>query len=137
MPRKGESDEIPVAEQLLADAVVLPVDSLDHFAGPVIADIFRSDDLGGGAKAAWLLFILVLPFAGVLIYLIARGTSMQERRTAEMRGHDDEVRAYIRDAAGAAGADSTANDLAKLADLREKGIISEAEFQQGKAHILA
>jgi hypothetical protein len=102
----------------------------------IIADIFRSTDLGGWAKAGWLLFILVLPFAGVLIYLIARGSSMQERRMAEARYHDEEVRAYIRDAAGAAGADGTANQLAKLADLREKGVINEAEFQLGNARIL-
>ncbi|MGE5292721.1 MAG: SHOCT domain-containing protein [Micromonosporaceae bacterium] len=101
----------------------------------IVFDIFRSHDLGGWAKAGWLIFVLVLPLIGVLVYLIARGHTMQERRIREAQDRDTAFRSYVRDAA--AGGDSQADQLAKLADLRDRGVISEEEFQRGKAKVLS
>jgi ABC-type multidrug transport system fused ATPase/permease subunit len=102
----------------------------------IIFDIFRSRDLSGWAKALWLIFVIVLPFLGVFVYLIARGGSMHERSARDAQAADDEFRARVRDAAGSSG-DGQADQLAKLADLHNKGVISDAEFQQGKAKILS
>ncbi|HKB31895.1 MAG TPA: SHOCT domain-containing protein [Streptosporangiaceae bacterium] len=99
----------------------------------IIMDIFRSRDLGGWAKAAWLLFVIVLPFLGVLVYLIARGDKMHERQTRDLQAQDQAFRSYVKDAAGTGSAD----EVAKLADLRDRGVISESEFQAGKAKVLA
>ncbi|HXX91572.1 MAG TPA: SHOCT domain-containing protein [Acidimicrobiales bacterium] len=98
----------------------------------VIIDIFRSEDMGGWGKAGWFIFVIIVPLIGVLVYLIARGGSMHERSTREAKQQDEAFRAYVRDAAGSGSAD----EVAKLADLRDKGVITEAEFQQGKAKIL-
>jgi len=100
----------------------------------VIGDIFRSHDLGGWGKAGWLLFIIVLPLLGVLVYLIARGGSMHERDVRVAQAQDRELRSYIQ---GAAGSASTADELTKLSDLKAKGVISDAEFDQAKAKLLA
>jgi Short C-terminal domain/Phospholipase_D-nuclease N-terminal len=100
----------------------------------VIWDIFRSHDLGGFAKAAWLLFILVLPLLGVLVYLIVRGGSMHERDVRIAQAQDQALRSWVN---GVAGHPSTADELAKLGDLREKGVINDAEFEQAKAKLLA
>lgn len=99
----------------------------------IIFDIFRSRDLSGWAKALWLIFIVILPFLGVLVYLIARGSTMHERSARDAQVQDQQFRAYVRDAAHS----SSADELSKLADLRERGVITEEEFQQGKAKILA
>jgi ABC-type multidrug transport system fused ATPase/permease subunit len=102
----------------------------------VFIDIFRSHDLSGWAKALWFLFVLFIPLIGVLVYLIARGGSMHERAVRQAQQHDAEARAYIQQAAAGAPA-STADQLAKLADLRDRGVISAAEFDHEKAKILA
>ena len=102
----------------------------------VFIDIFRSHDLGGFAKALWFLFVLFIPLIGVLVYLIARGGSMHERAARQAQQHDAEARAYIQQAAASSPA-STADQLAKLADLRDRGVISAAEFDREKAKILA
>ena len=99
----------------------------------VIMDIFRSRDLGGWGKAGWLVFVIVLPFLGVLVYLIARGHKMTERDAAQAREQDQAFRAYVQEAAHG---NSTADDLAKLSDLRARGVITEADFQHGKEKIL-
>jgi membrane protein implicated in regulation of membrane protease activity len=101
----------------------------------VFIDIFRSHDLSGWAKALWFLFVLFIPLIGVLVYLIARGSSMQERAQKQARQQDQEFRAYVQDAAGSGG--NTADQLAKLADLRDRGVITPAEFEQQKAKVLA
>jgi hypothetical protein len=101
----------------------------------IIFDIFRSKDLSGWGKAGWLIFVIILPFLGVFVYLIARGGSMHERSAREAQAADPEFRARVRDAAGSAG-NGQADQLAKLADLRDRGVITDAEFQQGKAKIL-
>jgi hypothetical protein len=99
----------------------------------IIFDIFRSRDLSGWAKALWLIFIIVLPFLGVFIYLIARGSSMHERQLRDAQAQEQQFRTYVQDAAGSG---SSADELTKLADLRDRGVITDAEFQQGKAKIL-
>jgi type VI protein secretion system component VasK len=100
----------------------------------IILDVFRSHDLGGWAKALWVIFIIVLPFLGVLCYLIARGGSMHERQRRDVQAQEEQFRTYVRDAAGGS---SSADELTKLADLRDRGVITDAEFQQGKANILS
>src|SRR6516165_11717774 len=99
----------------------------------VFIDIFRSRDMGGFAKALWFLFVLFIPLLGVLVYLIARGGKMHERAYREAQQQDQEFRAYVQDAAGS---QSSADQLAKLADLRDRGVITPAEFEQQKAKIL-
>jgi hypothetical protein len=100
----------------------------------VFMDIFRSRDMGGLAKALWCIFIIVIPLLGVLIYLIARGGSMHERNLEAAKAQQQAFNDAVRDAAGSG---TTADDLAKLADLRDRGVISQAEFDAQKAKILA
>ena len=102
----------------------------------VIMDIFRSHDLSGRGKAGWLTFAIVLPFLGVLVYLIARGDKMHEHDAAQAQAQDAANRAYIRDAAGQNGG-STADDLTKLAALHDNGSISDADYERGKDKILS
>jgi type VI protein secretion system component VasK len=100
----------------------------------IFIDIFRSRDLSGWAKALWFLFVLFIPLIGVLVYLIARGDSMHERAVHEAQQQDREVRRYVRDAAGSP---SAADQLTKLADLRDRGVITAEEFEREKAKVLA
>ena len=102
----------------------------------VFIDIFRSQDLSGWGKALWFLFVLFIPLIGVLVYLIARGGSMHERAAAQARQQDQEFRSYVQQAAASTPA-STADQLAKLADLRERGVISAEEFEREKAKVLS
>jgi len=100
----------------------------------VFIDIFRSHDLSGWAKALWFIFVLFIPLIGVLVYLIARGGKMQERAIQDRRQQDQQFRAYVQDAAAGA---TPADQLAKLADLRDRGVISAEEFEREKAKVLA
>jgi ABC-type multidrug transport system fused ATPase/permease subunit len=100
----------------------------------VFMDIFRSSDLSGGVKALWVFFIIILPFLGVLVYLIARGGKMHERAAEQAVQQQKAFDSYVKQAAGSG---NTADDLAKLADLKQKGVINEAEFEAQKAKILA
>jgi len=102
----------------------------------VFIDIFRSRDMGGGAKALWVIFVIVLPFLGVFVYLIARGGKMHERAAAEAAQQQKAFDSYVRQTAGSDGAD-TASQLAKLADLKAQGVITDAEFEAQKAKVLA
>jgi ABC-type multidrug transport system fused ATPase/permease subunit len=102
----------------------------------VFIDIFRSRDLSGVAKALWFLFVLFIPLIGVLVYLIVRGGSMHERAVAQAQHQDQEFRQYVQQAAASSPA-STADQLAKLADLRDRGVISAEEFEREKAKVLA
>jgi membrane protein implicated in regulation of membrane protease activity len=101
----------------------------------VFIDIFRSQDLSGWGKALWFLFVLFIPLIGVLVYLIARGSSMQERAQKQAQQQDQAFRSYVQEAAGEGS--STADQLAKLADLRDRGVITAQEFESQKAKILA
>ena len=103
----------------------------------VIIDIFRSHDLSGWGKAGWLILVIILPFLGVFVYLIARGSKMAERDQREAQAQEQAFRSYVRDAAAGGDGGSTADQLAKLADLRDRGVISDADFEQQKAKILA
>ena len=102
----------------------------------VFIDIFRSRDLSGWAKALWFLFVLLIPLIGVLVYLIARGGSMHERAVQDAQQQDAEFRSYAQETAASAPA-STADQLAKLADLRDRRVISAEEFEREKARVLA
>jgi hypothetical protein len=100
----------------------------------VLIDVFRSHDLSGWAKALWLVFIVFLPLLGVLVYLIARGHKMQERAVSDAKRQEAAFRTYVQDAASSG---STADELTKLADLRDKGVITAEEFAAQKAKLLA
>ena len=102
----------------------------------VFIDIFRSRDMGGMAKALWVIFVIILPFLGVFVYLIARGGKMHERAAAEAAQQQQAFDSYVRQAAGTEGAD-TASQLSKLADLKSQGVITDAEFEAQKAKVLA
>lgn len=100
----------------------------------VTFDIFRSHDMGGLAKTLWVLFVIFMPYLGVLVYLIARGGKMQERSMKEAADQRQQFDEYVRTTAASA---SPSEELARLADLRDKGVIDEAEFAQMKAKILS
>ena len=100
----------------------------------VFIDLFRSHDLSGWAKALWFIFVLFIPLIGVLVYLIVRGSSMHERAVQQAQQQDQQFRAYVQDAAGSG---SSADQLAKLADLRDRGVITPQEFEREKAKVLS
>jgi hypothetical protein len=102
----------------------------------VFSDIFRSHDMGGAAKALWVIVVIVLPYLGVFLYLIFRGGSMHERAAAEAATQQKAFDSYVKQAAGAS-ADTSADQLSKLADLKAQGVISDAEFETQKAKVLA
>ena len=102
----------------------------------VFMDIFRSHDMGGWSKALWAIFIIILPFLGVFVYLIARGGKMHERAAQEAAQQQKAFDQYVKQAAGTPGA-STADQLSKLADLKSQGVLTDAEFEAQKAKILA
>lgn len=101
----------------------------------IFSDILRSDDLGGWGKAVWTLFLIFLPYLGAFVYLIARGGKMQARAMSDAAAQEAAFRAKVQEVAGSSG--GTADELAKFADLRDKGLITDAEFQQAKAKILS
>jgi hypothetical protein len=99
----------------------------------VFSDIFRSHDLGGGAKTLWVIFVILVPYLGVFVYLIARGHKMAEHAAEAAQAQDKAMRAYVQDAAGTGGA---AAELERLAGLKASGAITDAEFEQMKAKIV-
>jgi ABC-type multidrug transport system fused ATPase/permease subunit len=102
----------------------------------VFIDIFRSHDMGGWAKALWVIFIIVIPYLGVLVYLIARGGKMHERAAQQAALQQKAFDQYVKQTAGTHG-ETTTDQLHKLADLKSKGILTDAEFETQKAKILA
>jgi hypothetical protein len=98
----------------------------------VFADLFRSD-MSGWAKAGWIVLIILIPLFGVLIYLIARGRKMADRAARDAADQEKAFQSYVRDVAVPS---SPADDLAKLADLRDRGVITQEEFDQQKAKVL-
>jgi len=102
----------------------------------VFGDIFRSRDLSGWAKALWVIFVVVLPYLGVFVYLSARGHKMSEHAAEAAQAQDAAARQYIQSAVEQNGT-STADELAKLADLKAKGVIDDAEYASLKAKALA
>jgi Short C-terminal domain/Phospholipase_D-nuclease N-terminal len=101
----------------------------------VFSDIFRSHDIGGFAKAIWVLFVVVLPYLGVLVYLIARGHKMSEHAQQAAQAQDAAFKQYVQQAAGP-GSSSPSEELARLADLKAKGVIDDAEFERLKAKVV-
>jgi hypothetical protein len=102
----------------------------------VIFDIFRSKDLGGWGKAIWAIFVVIIPWLGVLVYLIARGRGMTDRDLEQAQAHQDAFKQYVQQTAGSGGP-STADELAKLSELKASGVLTDAEFNTQKAKLLA
>lgn len=100
----------------------------------VATDVFRSSDLSGVAKALWILLVIVAPYLGVFIYLIARGDKMHQRHVNEAAAAQGAIDEYIRQTAGTTA--SPAAELSRLAELRDQGVIDEAEFASLKAKVL-
>ncbi|MHA7826816.1 MAG: SHOCT domain-containing protein [Roseovarius sp.] len=98
----------------------------------VLADVFRSRDIGGMSKALWVLFIILIPWLGVMAYIIVRGDRMHENQRESVKQFEDAQRDYIRSMAGT----SPATELEKLAALKAQGILTEEEFGTQKARIL-
>lgn len=100
----------------------------------VFVDLFRSRDVSGLGKAVWVVFIILLPLIGVLAYLIIRGGSMHERAEQAAAAQDRAMRSYIQEAAGTTP--SAADEVAKLAALRDQGALTSEEFEAQKARLL-
>jgi len=103
----------------------------------VFADIFRSHEMGGWGKALWSIFVILVPFLGVFIYVIANGRAMSERDVAAAQQRESEFQAYVRQTAGTAGGGGGADELTKLAALRDQGVLTDEEFSAQKAKLLA
>lgn len=101
----------------------------------VLSDIFRSPDMRGLGKGMWFLFVLLIPLVGVLVYLIARGHKMQEHAVQRAKQQDEAFRKYVREATD--GESSTPDQLSKLANMRDRQVITSEEFEREKAKLLA
>ena len=99
----------------------------------IFGDIFRSRDMGGGAKALWTIFVIVAPFLGTFVYVIARGKQMTQHDIEAAQANQEAFQEYVRNAAGTG---SAADELAKLADLKQRGVLTDAEFEAQKAKLL-
>jgi type VI protein secretion system component VasK len=103
----------------------------------IFVDIFRSHDIGGFAKALWFLFVLFVPLLGVLVYLIARGSKMHERAAQQAQQDQKALDTYVEDRVKAVNDNTSADELTKLAALKNNGEITESEYDAQKAKILA
>jgi len=102
----------------------------------VFSDIFRSHDMGGFTKFLWIFFVIIMPYLGVFVYLIARGHKMSEHAAEEAAKMDAAQKAYIRDAVSTGSSASPADQLQNLANLKAQGVIDDAEFNKMKAKIV-
>jgi hypothetical protein len=100
----------------------------------VVIDIFRSDDLGGFAKAGWMLLVIVVPFLGVFIYVMARGNDMAQRDVASVQAQQAEFGAYVKSVSSSSG---VADEITKLGELQASGVLTADEFDRQKARLLA
>jgi Short C-terminal domain/Phospholipase_D-nuclease N-terminal len=100
----------------------------------VISDLFSRHDIGGWAKALWMLFVIVVPFLGVFIYVISQGKGMGERRAQQVQASQQEFDSYVRQVAAS---DGPADQIAKAKQLLDNGTIDQAEFDRLKAQALA
>jgi hypothetical protein len=98
----------------------------------ILSDIFRDRTLSGGSKALWALFIVIIPWLGALVYIFARGDSMNERSHQAALDQQAQMRAYV-----GTSAPSTADELRGLAELRDSGVLTPAEYEAAKAKVLA
>ncbi|AWT41122.1 MULTISPECIES: SHOCT domain-containing protein [Streptomyces] len=103
----------------------------------IIGDIFRDDELSGWGKTGWMIFVIVLPFLGVFVYVIARGKSMGHREIAHAQAQQAQLDAYIKKTAGESSRPTSADELAKLSDMRSRGDITDEEFRRAKALVLS
>jgi hypothetical protein len=103
----------------------------------VFGDLFRSKDLGGGAKTLWVVFIIVAPFLGMFVYLIARGHGMNDRTMEAQQEMQQRQAEYIKSVAGGSAGSSTADQIASAKGLLDSGAITQQEFDQIKAKALA
>lgn len=101
----------------------------------VFGDIFRSPDLSGWGKALWSIFIIVVPYLGVFVYLIARGHKMQDHAMRQSAAQEAAFRDYVQNVAST-DSGGPAGEITKLADLRDRGVITEDEFQRAKARAI-
>jgi hypothetical protein len=101
----------------------------------VFSDIFRSQDLSGWGKALWCVFVIFAPYLGVFVYLIARGKKMGEHAVEAAQAQDQALRAYVQEAAGSGS--SSADELHKLAQLHDQGVLDDAEYTRMKAKVTA
>jgi len=102
----------------------------------IFGDIFRSKDIGGGAKTFWVLFVILIPWLGILVYLIARGKGMHERQLEQMKDVQKAQSEYIKSVAGSSSANA-ADQIASAKGLLDSGTITQAEFDKLKAKALA
>src|SRR4051812_36118339 len=138
-PREREAAVHVLADYTLGDALltVLWIFGFVIFFWLLIAvfsDIFRSDDLSGWSKALWTIFVIFLPFLGIFVYLIARGSKMRDHAMGDARQRDEQFRTYVQDVTAAP---SPAGEVAHLAALRDQGVLSEDEFAKAKAKALS
>ena len=98
----------------------------------IFSDIFRSPDLSGGLKAVWTIFVIFLPYLGVLVYLIARGSKMQQHALDDAKRRDEQFRGYVQDVVQTP---NVVEQLSSLADLHDRGVIDDAEFAKMKAKV--
>lgn len=106
----------------------------------VVSDIFRDHELSGWGKAGWLIFCILLPYLGVLVYVIARGKGMGQRDLKQAQATEAAFQDYIRKTAGSAPGGSgsgSVHELARLAELKDKGAITDEEFEKAKAKVLS
>jgi len=102
----------------------------------IISDLFRDHEMSGWGKAAWVLFLIFVPFLAALIYLIVRGEGMRGRQLAQHQEAQKQLDAYIRQTAGSGGG-SAADELAKLAKLHDEKKLSDEEYERAKAKIVS
>lgn len=102
----------------------------------VFADIFRSRDMSGWGKALWTIFVVILPYLGVLVYLIARGNKMGQHAVEDAARQEAQMRQYVQSVAGSSGS-SPAAEIERLAQLQADGVITAEDFQQAKAKLLS
>ena len=103
----------------------------------IVVDIFRDDDLSGWAKAGWTLFVICLPFLGVLVYVIARGKGMGKREIEQARAQQQAFDTYVRETAKGGAPTSSVDELAKLSEIRARGDITEDEYRRAKELVLS
>ena len=103
----------------------------------IISDLFRDHSMSGWGKAAWVIFLIFVPFLAALIYLIARGDGMRERSLAQQQEAQKQLDTYIRQTASSGGGGSAADELTKLSKLHDEKKLSDEEFERAKAKIVA